>query len=88
MKSKLYSIQSVTEKETGYWVPVLVPILVSFVFCFDTEHVTIRITTVLFEELENYKLYLEKYMGKNISEYCDKRGAVMERVREISSARL
>ena len=39
----------------------------------------------MFEEL-NYKLYLEKYMGININEYCDKR-AMMEGVKEISSIR-
>ena len=44
-----------------------------------------RITTVMFEEL-NYKLYLEKYMGININEYCDKR-AMMEGMKEISSIR-
>ena len=47
----------------------------------------IRITTVIFEELKNYKLYLEKYMVENINEYCEKRGVMMEGMREISPIR-
>ena len=76
MKSKLNSIQNYIEKES--WI-------LYTIFFFFGYWKSDRITTVMFEEL-NYKLYLEKYMGININEYCDKR-AMMEGMKEISSIR-